>query len=549
MFDSDFQEYILDYRTKSQNDSHYIYRYIAENRRFSVFDLAAITGADPKRIRRIMHDFGYVLSNRRGKTTQRKQDIPANLPDLEHPINWRDPDWLNRATLIMGARKIARLINVSYQRVTYVINKLGLSKNAEKRNILRHQFKNHSWLHHHYHILHYDINKCARLANVSKRTMKDWFSQLGISSRKRALKLPQRVIWFEECLENLRRSKLFKYVVIYDYKIRLTLNNNEVIQLIFDDTKDFKFGIRDILLTRTIFDESKIPKILPMYTSETFSESKRFEPHMGCQRLKFDEAGIIEQQVYLINLAGHIHSKKIPFTTFPKFVLESEKIRLENMRLNVGNDCLMATLPYLDNGDHPINKISIHFSKPRFINYFARDYKYVLKLVLKMKNLKNIDMDYCGFLMSYMHFGPNIFGYDNITKPPFCPILTANYLTLEKRTAGLIDVLPSVSMLIAHHYAGRTYNFINNKNFNLAISGDDSLLRLFKTNISTHLERKEDRPVYNLPYGYMSNNLKFKIVTRQELKSYCDIYEVTRAEPIGYANNVVTSKHLMISYV
>jgi hypothetical protein len=219
------------------------------------------------------------------------------------------------------------------------------------------------------------------------------------------------------------------------------------------------------------------------------------------------------------------------------------------MRKNIGDDCLMATLPYLDDRDHPINRISIHYYKPRFINYLSRDYKNVLKLVLKMRLLKNIDMDYYGFLMSYMHFGPSIFGYDNITKPPFCPILTANYLAMEKRTLGLIDALPSVSMLVAHHFAGRTYNFINNKNFNLAISGDDNLLKLFKTKISIHQELKDDRPVFNLPYGYISKNLKFKIVTRREIKSYSDIYEITRAEPIGYANNIVTSKYLMISYV
>ena len=549
MFDSDFKEYISDYRNKSKNDSHYIYKYIAENQRFSVLDLASITGADPKRIRRIMHDLGFVLSNRRGKTTQRNQDIPANLPDLEHPTNWRDPDWLNRATLLMGARKIARLVNVSYQRVTHVINKLGLSKNAEKRNIIKHQFKNHSWLHHHYHVLHHSMDKCARLANVSKRTMKDWFSQLGISNRKRTMKLPQRVIWFEQCLENLRKSKLFKYVVIYDYKIRLTLTNNEVIQLIFDDTKDYKFGLRDILLTRTIFDESVLPKILPMYSTEELSGTKRFASHIGCQRQKFDKAGIIEQQIYLLNLARQIHTKKIPPSTFPRHVIESEKSRLEKMRLNIGNDCLMATLPYLDDGDHPINRISVHYQKPRFINYLSRDYKNVLRLVLKMRLLKTIDMDYYGFLMSYMHFGPIVFGYDNITKPPFCPILTANYLMLEKRTVGIIDLMPSISMLVAHHFAGRTYNFINNKNFNLAISGEDSILRLFKTKISIHQELKDDKSAFNVPYGYMSKNLKFKIVTRKEYKSYSDIYEITRAEPIGFANNIVTSKYIMISYI
>lgn len=550
MFKSDINEYICDYRDKLKKDPRYLITFIENNPNLTALDIAAISGADPKRIRRIKNDLNIPPVKSSGpRPNNRPSTIAANIPEIDIPINWKDPSWLARATMLMGARKIARLVNVSHQRVSTVIKQLNLHKHHLKRKKYKHEFKTHAWLHYHYHILHYSKSKCARLANVSPRTMRDWFSQFGIATRAPRLHLPERVLWFEKCLEDIRSSGLFKYVVLYDHKIRLTLHDNQVIQLLYEKPVNQRLRPLDIMMERMDFNPKRIPAILPLYKIEDMNDHKTFNPHRGVSRTRYDSLNPLEQILTIINLSKYIIANRLPHSNFDKEYIDKEIIRLLKMADDIGQEAWVAVPSLIDQGIDPINHISLHFDRPKLMRLFLKEYKAVLKIATLIPNIKNVNIDYASFILAYCRHGRSAFKCFNINRPPFNPILLRNYYTLNlPRDRRPVDLNPTVDHYLAFALGGMTYNFRNNRYFNLCISGTDNVMRAVNGMINTVQTIKDDDVLLNPPIGYMSGNLKISLIKRSDLKFYNRRHDIINTSPIGFAGHAGKASSLMVQY-
>jgi len=514
MFKSDINEYICDYRDKANKDPRYLITFIKNNPYLTALDIAAISGADPKRIRKIKSDLNIPPTRNSGPRQNNKPStIAADMPEIEIPINWKDPIWLAKATMLMGARKIARLVNVSHQRVSTVIKQLNYNKLHLKRKRHKHEFKTHDWLHYHYHILHYSKSKCARLANISPRTMRDWFAQFGIATRAPRMHLPERVLWFEKCLNDIKNSGLFKHVVLYDHKIRLTLHDNQVIQLLYEKPTNQRLRPLDILMERMDFNPKRIPAILQLYSSEDMNDSKRFNPHCGVSRKRYDSLNPLERIITIINLSKFIMDHRLPHSYFDKGYIEGEVTRLLIMADAIGNDAWVAVPSLIDQGIDPINHISLHFDRPKLMRLFLKDYKSILRIAASIPRIRAVNIDYASFILSYCRHGRTAFKCFNINRQPFNPILLKNYYAHNlPQNRRLVDLNPSVDHYLAFALDGHVYNFINNRYFNLSISGTDSIIKSVNGKINTITAFENDDILLNAPIGFKSNNLKVSLI-------------------------------------
>ena len=526
MFESDFHELIEEYNLNKINNSHYIFEYIKANPHLSVLDLSIISGHDPKLIRTYMRDLGIKLNKHNRKSKQRDQGITTRIPDIDYPTNWLDREWLNRATLVMGARKIARLVNVSFQRVSIVIKQYGLEGNAKLRDLPRHQFKNHAWLHYHYNILHYSKKRCALLANVSYRTMNDWFSQFKIANRKALFKLPQRLIWLENYWKDLKDSGYFKYVVLYKHKIRLTLKNNKVIQLLFKRPKGMSLGPNDIIIQKSRFKISRIPNILPTFTEADFK--RHMGLHSGFSRTTFDDIGQIEQHLALMELAKHINKHRFSSHRYPLDMIKNARLILglyyEELK------CNMETRYTSFSAEHPIFVISLHFLRPRYLNILTIKEKDTFRLLLRLKSRHHLNVDYHGYLRTYLTCGRKIFNYDNLPTDPICPAHLAVFLSLTRYSSRFIDLYPSVEYALAFDLAGMKYTYINNKHFDVGMCAGLYSMMSIKPNTVTSFNEQDI--LLNAPFGMMNSNVKIKTIRSNELKTYERAYTITGMHPI-----------------
>jgi len=520
MFESDFHELIDEYKQKKGNDSHYIFEYIKANPQLSVLDLSIITGHDPKLIRTYMRDLGINLNKHNKKSKQRSQGITTRIPDIEYPDNWLDREWLNKATLVMGARKIARLINVSYQRVSLVIKQYGLEGNAKLRDMPRHQFKNHAWLHHHYNILHYSKKRCAKLANISYRTMNDWFAQFKIANRKALFRLPQRVIWLENYWNDLRRSTYFKYVVLYKHKIRLTLKDNKVIQLLFDKPKGMSLGPNDMIIQKSRFKADRIPKILPTFTELCFK--KRTGLHSGFSRSTFDTAGQVEQHLAIMELSKHINKHRFASYKYPQDLVDESRrlLRLFYEALKIDLNVKISDFA----AEHPIYILTLHLLRPRYLNILTIKEKDTFKVLLRLKNQHNLNIDYHGFLRTYLSYGSEIFNYDNLPSDPICPAHLAVFLGGTKYKHRMIDLYPSIEYALAFDLAELTYTYINNKHFDVGLCA--GLYAMLKIKPETVQSFNDHDILLNAPYGMQNINIKIKAIYVKLLKRYERLYTI-----------------------
>jgi len=526
MFESDFHELIEEYNLKKINNSHYIFEYIKDNPQLSVLDLSIITGHDPKLIRTYMRDLGINLNKHNRKSKQREQGITTRIPDIDYPSNWLDREWLNRATLVMGARKIARLVNVSFQRVSMVIKQYGLEGNAKIRDLPRHQFKNHAWLHHHYNILHYSKKRCALLANVSYRTMNDWFAQFKIANRKAIFRLPQRLIWLEKYWNDLKNSKYFKFVVLYKHKIRITLKNNKVIQLLFKRPKGMSLGPNDMIIQKSRFRPSKIPRILPTFTEAGFVRFTGL--HSGFSRATFDGTGQVEQHLAIMDLAKHINKHRFASYKYPQDIV-NRAVKLLGLfyeELKGNSDARYTEFC----SEHPIYVLSLHFLRPRYLNILTIKEKETFEILLRLKRRHQLNVDYHGYLRTYLTHGSKIFNYDNLPTDPICPAHLAVFLGLTKYRNRMVDLYPSIEYALAFDLASLTYTYINNKHFDVGMCA--GLYSLMSNKPLTVMAFNDQDILLNAPFGMLNSNIKIKAIRMGELKKYERTYSITGVHPI-----------------
>ena len=526
MFESDFHELIEQYNLKKTNNSHYIFEYIKENPQLSVLDLSIITGHEPKLVRTYMRDLGINLNKHNRKSKQRDQGITTRIPDIDYPTNWLDREWLNRATLVMGARKIARLVNVSFQRVSIVIKQYGLEGNAKIRDLPRHQFKNHAWLHYHYNILHYSKKRCAHLANVSYRTMNDWFAQFKIANRKALFKLPQRLIWLENYWNDLKKSKHFKFVVLYEHKIRITLKNNKVIQLLFKKPKGLKLGPNDLIIEKSRFKADRIPRILPTFTDTSFTKYTGL--HSGFSRATFDSIGQVEQHLAVMDLAKHINKHRFSSYGYPQAMIDGAKTSLELFYEDLKNNSESKFSDF--SAEHPIYVRSLHFMRPRYLNILTIKEKETFKILIRLKRQHQLNIDYHGYLRTYLAYGNDIFNYDNLPTDPICPANLAVFLGLTRYNGRIVDVYPSVESALAFDLAGLTYTYINNKYFDVGMRA--GLYQMMKIKPNTITSYNDQDIHLNAPFGIINNNLKIKAIRIGEFKKYEKSYTIIGVHPI-----------------
>lgn len=526
MFESDFHELIEQYNLKKKNNSHYIFEYIKANPQLSVLDLSIITGHEPKLVRTYMRDLGINLNKHNRKSKQRDQGITTRIPDIDYPTNWLDRDWLNRATLVMGARKIARLVNVSFQRVSIVIKQYGLEGNAKIRDLPRHQFKNHAWLHYHYNILHYSKKRCAYLANVSYRTMNDWFAQFKIANRKALFKLPQRLIWLENYWNDLKKSNYFKFVVLYEHKIRLTLINNKVIQLLFKRPRGLRLGPNDLIIEKSRFRADRIPKILPTFTDTGFIKYTGL--HSGFSRSTFDRIGQVEQHLAIMDLAKHINIHRFSSYGYPQVMIDEAKASLELFYEDLKNNSESKFSDF--SAEHPIYVLSLHLMRPRYLNILTIKEKETFRILIRLKKRHQLNIDYHGYLRTYLSYGSEIFNYDNLPADPICPANLAVFFGLTRYSSRIVDVYPSVESALAFDLAGLTYTYINNKYFDVGMCA--GLYRMMKIKPNTITSYNDQDILLNAPFGLINNNLKIKAIRIGEFKKYEKSYTIIGVHPI-----------------
>ena len=526
MFESDFHELIDQYNLKKKNNSHYIFEYIKENPQLSVLDLSIITGHEPKLVRTYMRDLGINLNKHNIKSKQRDQGITTRIPDIDFPANWLDREWLNRATLVMGARKIARLVNVSFQRVSIVIKQYGLEGNAKIRDLPRHQFKNHAWLHYHYNILHFSKKRCSELANVSYRTMNDWFAQFKIANRKALFRLPQRLIWLENYWNDLKKSKHFKFVVLYEHKIRITLKNNKVIQLLFKRPKGLRLGPNDLIIQKSRFRADRIPRILPTFTGTGFEKNTGL--HSGFSRATFDSIGQVEQHLAIMDLAKHINKHRFAGYRYPQNIVDRAKASLglfyEELKGNSESKFTDFTL------EHPIYVLSLHFLRPRYLNILTIKERDTFKILIRLKKRHQLNIDYHGYLRTFLSFGSEIFNYDNLPIDPICPAHLAVYFGLTKYRSRIVDLYPSVEYALAFDLAGLVYTYINNKYFDVGMCA--GLYQMMRIKPQTIITFNDSDILLNAPFGMINNNIKIRAVRIGELKKYQKSYSIIGVHPI-----------------
>lgn len=526
MFESDFHELIDQYKLKKKNNSHYIFEYIKENLHLSVLDLSIITGREPKLIRTYMRDLGINLNKHNIKSKPRDQGITTRIPDIDFPANWLDREWLNRATLVMGARKIARLVNVSFQRVSIVIKQYGLEGNAKIRDLPRHQFKNHAWLHYHYNILHYSKKRCSELANVSYRTMNDWFAQFKIANRKALFRLPQRLIWLENYWNDLKKSKHFKFVVLYEHKIRITLKNNKVIQLLFKRPKGLRLGQNDLIIQKSRFKADRIPRILPTFTVTGFVKNTGL--HSGFSRATFDSVGQVEQHLAIMDLAKHINKHRFAGYRYPQTIVDGAKTSLwlfyEELKGNSESKFTDFAV------EHPIYVLSLHFMRPRYLNILTIKERDTFKILYRLKKRLQLNIDYHGYLRTFLSFGSEIFNYDNLPIDPICPAHLAVYFGLTNYSSRIVDLYPSVEYALAFDLAGLIYTYINNKYFDVGMCA--GLYQMMRIKPRTVISFNDSDILLNAPFGMINNNIKIKAVRIGELKKYEKSYAIIGVHPI-----------------
>lgn len=540
MFESDFHELIKQYNLKRMNNSHYIFEYIKENPQLSVLDLSIITGREPKLVRTYMRDLGINLNKNNIKSKQRDQGITTRIPDIDYPTNWLDREWLNRATLVMGARKIARLINVSFQRVSLVIKQYGLEGNAKIRDLPRHQFKNHAWLHYHYNIMHYTKKKCAGLANISRRTMNDWFAQFKIANRKALFRLPQRLIWLENYWNDLKNSKHFKFVVLYEHKIRLTLKNNKVIQLLFKRPKGLSLGPNDMIILKSRFKADQIPRILPTFTESGFVRNTGL--HSGFSRDTFYSIGQVEQHLAIMDLAKHINKHRFAGYRYPQDMVKMAITSLENFYEELKWNSEAKFSDY--SAEHPIYVLSLHFLRPRYLNILTIKERDTFKILLRLKKRHQLNIDYHGYLRTFLSYGSEIFNYDNLPTDPICPAQIAVFLGLTKYSSRIVDIYPSVEYALAFDLAGLAYTYINNKYFDVGMCA--GLYQMMKKKPHTAISFNDHDILLNAPFGMVNSNIKIKAVRISELKKYEKIYSITGIHPIKPVSQNSTRRNTVI---
>lgn len=526
MFESDFHELIDEYKKNKANDSHYIFKFIKENRDLSILDISAVTGHDPKLIRTYFKDLGIPIKGGGKNTKQREQGITTRIPDIEYPVNWRDKVWLDKATRVMGARKIARLVGVSLERVFQVIRQHGLTQNYKLRDNPRHQFKNHAWLHYHYNILHLSKKRCAELANISERTMNDWLSQFKIARRKIFMKVSQRLLWLEKYLNDLKVSGYFKYVKLYQYKIRLTLRDNRVIQLLFKRPDNVQLRPNDLLIRRSRFNPSTIPSILPTYTENDFD--RRFSLHSGYSREIFEAAGQVEQHLALMQLATFINRHRFSPQAYPRDVISEALGNLSSLY-----EDLLAERDIYDNffgGEHPIYKLSLNFQRPRYLNILTIKEEDVFSILLKLQDMKHLDVNYHGFMRAFLTSGRKLFRYDNLPTDPVCAAHLARFIANSKFKGRLIDLNPSVDHALAFDLARRPYIYQDNKCFDVAMCA--GLYSIMKFKPQTMRQYRSDDVLLNIPYGLKNKNVKISVIDANEYNAYARDYMITGAEQV-----------------
>ena len=548
MFESDFHEVIEEYRKNAYKNPHYIFEYIKNHPEYSVIEIATITGADPNRIRRIFKDLGRTFKTTK-RTYKKQKYMTRDLPPIERPLNWRDPEWLDRATRLMGARKIARLVNVTHQTVTRVINKLGLRDNVKHRINPKHQFKNHAWLHYHYHILHYSRNKCAKIANVSSRTMYEWFSQMKIAPRKRIYKLPQRVLWFEKCFDSYKNSRYFKYVRIYDHKIRLTLPNNKVIQLLYEKPDQGSKRENDLILEpRTYFDPDRIPSLLPRYRSLAIDAKKSCNIYDGISRAVYNRCSQVERLIAKWKFRDHIKKYYNLSSEFTDDFLKCKINDLYKLKDEIGSSVWLASTIFTKQLYHPINYICLHFNKPKHLLLFSKYIDNIKAIIDSLIHKTDLDIDYYGYSMAYLRYGRQDIGFKNIPNENVCPILLSNYIKSLDLKNEIIDLSPNVDKAMALHFLNKRYNFINNRHFNMAISGIASITKILDININIMSDWTDGSILLDPPLGLKGDNLKIKVIDRKNYRKYDRLHKIYRCDPFGYANNLQTVRRVVLLY-
>lgn len=544
MFESDFHELVDEYNKHSRGDSHYIFKYIKDNSHLSVSDLSIITNKDPRTIRKILIDLGRPLNGR--KSGGRKKQINANIPSIDFPINWTDREWLDKATKLMGARRISKLLNISHQRVTTVIKQHGLTDNLKYRNQIRHEFKNHAWLHHHYHILHLSIRQCSKLAGVSIRTISDWFIQFKIAKRIRRYKLPQRVLWFEKCFNNLKRSKLFRSVTLYEHKIRITLPDNTVIQLLFEKPAYRKRAF-DFVLERWVFDERTIPKLLDLYPSNDIGVINHH--HLGIHHSIIRRTAKFELLLGILEFTKYINSKQ----SRPK-LSKKEELKLAWSRLlELNTECNFNTTThsksYLNDQLHPASEIYLAFEPFRYKEYPYKNYKTILSFALKIPDMSGVDLSHDGLFTSFLHFGEQVFKKRNLPRPMYCPILIKNLLNILNIKDRIVDMVPSVDYAMAHALNSKEYVHLYNKRFCDVLTGTLSLPKIISLKFQYIHDIRDNDVLLNPPYGFKRDNVKIKIIKRKHFKRYDLMYSILKHMPFGIAHNEYCCSDVAIVYI
>jgi hypothetical protein len=180
--------------------------------------------------------------------------------------------------------------------------------------------------------------------------------------------------------------------------------------------------------------------------------------------------------------------------------------------------------------EHPIYVLSLHFLRPRYLNILTIKEKDTFKILLRLKKRHQLNVDYHGYLRTYLTHGGQIFNYDNLPTDPFCPAHLAIFFSLTRYRSRIVDLYPSVEYALAFDLAGLTYTYITNKHFDVGMCA--GLYSMMGKKPETVKSFNDQDILINAPFGMVNDNIKIKAIRKCEFKKYEKTYSITGVYPI-----------------
>jgi len=167
-------------------------------------DFAGVDVSDPGQLRKWFTDYSYLSANdlariagvavstiyrwrgRAGLTAQRFMARPPKVvrPDPVAPSNWRDTTWLEDNYGQYSIPQLARATNRNYETIRRrLLRRLGALRSKRESVRSQHPCCRRGWLLDHYVVQGLSVQRCARLAGVSRLTMTCWLADQKIRIR------------------------------------------------------------------------------------------------------------------------------------------------------------------------------------------------------------------------------------------------------------------------------------------------------------------------------------------------------------------------------